>query len=397
MRACELRSKNSEGIFAPHFDLKRYKLIKEVLNGNFPKKQVTKMTSDQLEQFVLNLVKHTCVEVGAKNLSKVKEKPVWWPSDVLIRKPLNKDRKMETKQFRDTLKQLVQNCCNFFKGNNEKWLPPVNTWVNDENFDIDTVKSLKRSVPDESDSEHLRHKSKIIFSKSDPVIYVPNISSNSICCSADTVVSNQTEIYTDISVKEEPPNQIGFLKSFNLGLNNNDCPKPEVANFSRPIKFQNCHNIPLSSDIGKSMIKRENYGVPDYVTNRKLERLEWYVNKEIPRFVEVKYENSYVQNSKENEHFYKFPKRQFCQPRGNLAYQDFIFKLCKPLNVVLKRENLLGLKNKLDSLKVVEISRLSKDILNRHVCKKFKVVLKQSHIQNRNSKRRNLRLRNIIK
>lgn len=383
MRACELRGKNSEAAITPYVDPRKYKLVKEVLSGTFPKRQVSRMSYDRLEQFVLNLVKHTCVDVGAKNLSMIKEKPKWWPRDVLIERP---DSKQQVKQFRLTLKQLIVNCCNFFKNTGHTKL-----WINDENFDVIKVNGVRprKSGCDTSNSTSI--KLKTLSTKNICVVSVPKIVPELFSFSQDPCFLDGSE---EITV--DPVDQAGFLKCFDLVLNNNALPKPEAPSFSRPIKFLNYPQIPLSSDIGKSMMERENYNVPEFVAMRRLERQEWYVNKEIPRISQCNYEVSFVPNNKFN-HIYKFPKKQFHQFHGNYHYRTFLFKLCRPLIVLVENEDLIEKKRKLDSFKVsVKVPKLKTVQLKKYLCREARVVLRKTMISSKsNFKCKELRPRNI--
>lgn len=76
---------------------------------------------------------------------------------------------------------------------------------------------------------------------------------------------------------------------------------------------------------------------------RRLERTEWYTNKEAPKVVEVDYDTG---GYKEPEHFhiYKMPKRQNYQKRRSLHDPEFLARFCTPLSVVLERLDLSKIK-----------------------------------------------------
>lgn len=361
--------------FTPSDNSKFTRLIGEVFSGHFPASDVSKMNLASLEKFVLRLVEYSSANMSAKTLSRIKckDKPKWWPSDVLIEECNTKEK---IKEFRITLKQLVLNCCNFFKAYNITWLPNTKSWINDENFDI--ARGVKRGVNEVYHSSSQNKRRKTLLSKNFTAD-VPNESANIFSDLPDITLFD--DHYDEPPVDSDPVDQVSFLKLFNLGLNNNMVIKNERPIFSRQVKFHNCPHIPLSSDTGKLMMKNENYSVPEYVTTRKLERVEWYVNKHIPKVIDTKYEISFVPNKCKVKHFYKFPKRQLHQVKGNHIYSEFLFKLCKSLIVIIKNEDLLAKKRELDSYKLsVTLSRVPKQILNKHLCNDVVVMLNKKQV-----------------
>lgn len=360
----------------PSDNTKFKRLISEVFSGNFPASDVNRMNLASLEKFVLRLVEHTSNDMSAKTLSRIKckDKPKWWPSDVLLEDCNTKEK---IKQFRLTLKQLVLNCCNFFKTYNVTWLPDTKTWINDENFDV--VRGIKRNINEVYHSAHASKRRKTLFSKNFTAD-VPNESANTFDDPSETNFIYKFDII-EPPVETEPLDQVGFLKLFSLGLNNNSVVKMDTPLLSRQIKFLNCPHIPLSSDAGKLMMKNENYSVPDYVTARKLERVEWYVNKNIPKFNDNKFEISFVPPKYTSRHRYKFPKRQLHQVRGNSFYNNFLLKLCKSLVIVIENENLIVKKQQLDSLNIsVTVPRVSQKDLKKHLCNDIVVQIKKEPI-----------------
>lgn len=350
------------------------RLITEVLNGNFPARDVSKMNLAVLEKFVLRLVEYTSVEMSAKTLSRIKckDKPKWWPSDVLIEECNTKDK---IKEFRSTLKQLVLYCCNFFKTYTITWLPNTKTWINDENYDV--VRGIKRSGNEIYHPSHNSKRRKTLLSKNFTAD-VPNESANVFDDSCDTKLFCN---FIEPPVESEPLDQVGFLKIFSLGLNNNTGIISDRPLYSRQLKFQNCPQIPLSSDTGKLMMKNENYSVPEYVITRKLDRVEWYVNKQIPKVIDIKYEICFMPLKAVATHFYKFPKRQMPQIRGNSAYNDFLSKLCKCLVVVVENEDLVAKKKHFDSFKIsVTVPRVSGNSIKQHLRKDILIQIKQEPV-----------------
>lgn len=352
------------------------RLVSEVFSGNFPASDVNKMNIASLEKFVLRLVEHTSTEMSAKTLSRIKckDKPKWWPSDVLIEDCNTKEK---IKQFRITLKQLVVNCCNFFKTYNVTWLPNTKSWINDENFDV--VRGIKRSGNEVYHPSHANKRRKTLLSKNFTAD-VPNESANTFGDPSETKLFCELDVI-ESPIDPDPLDQVSFLKLFSLGLNNNIIAKTGRPIFPRIIKFLNCPHIPLSSDAGKLMMKNENYSVPDYVTARKLDRVEWYVNKHIPKIADIKFEISFVPPKYTSRHFYKFPKRQLHQVRGNYAYNEFLIKLCKSLVVVIENEDLFLKKKQLDSFKIsVTVPRVSEKILKKHLCNDVVIQIKKEPV-----------------
>lgn len=340
------------------------RLITEVFSGNFPANDVNRMNLAVLEKFVLRLVEHTSADMSAKTLSRIKckDKPKWWPSDVLIEDCITKEK---VKQFRTTLKELIVNCCNFFKTYNVTWLPNSKSRINDENFDV--VRGIKRGGNDVYHPSHTSKRRKTLLSKNFTAD-VPNESANIFDDISEAKIRSNC---SEPPVESDPLDQVGFLKLFSLGLNNNAIVQTEQPVFSRLLKFHNCPHIPLSSDAGKLMMKNEKYSVPEYVITRKLDRVEWYINKQMPRVGDIKFEITYVPPKYTYSHLYKFPKRQLHQVRGNHAYNEFLFKLCKSVVIVIKNEDLLAKKKILESCKMcVTVPRVSENIIKQHLCSK---------------------------
>ncbi|KAG5863642.1 hypothetical protein JTB14_015967 [Gonioctena quinquepunctata] len=347
----------------------RFRLLKEVLSGNYPEKSVSKMNVNSLEAFVLRLVDFTSVKASAKTVTTIDHtnKPKWWPSDVLIKKSL--DNKESTKIYRGSLKQLIINCCEFFRDYKQQWLPLYKSIVFDENFDV-KVKGEKRKSKD-SYSNNLNNKKRrtLLHPKKDSVA-VHHISLPFV----------RIPTYEPVEfIASKPLNQAEFLGLFRLGLNNNGIPKEiQVPNYSRVVKLQNCPHIPLSSDIGRAMIKRENYGVPEYVNERKLERLEWYVNKDNVKVVDNKYEISFDKSKDISTHVFKFPRKRYHQVN---SLTNFLCNNIKSLKVVLKNEDLIARKKQLDVFRVkVKVPKLSGRLLKKHLCKEAKVVLENKQV-----------------
>lgn len=183
----------------------------------------------------------------------------------------------------------------------------------------------------------------------------------------------------------KPVNQTEFLNYFELSLNNNDIPKAtQVPNNSRVIRLQNCPHVPFSSNVGQLLMKKENCSVPDNVTERKIDRIEWYINRESPNPKTVQnlnYETSYVPNKNYTEHDFRFPKRQYHQVLGNRHYTKYIYGICKPLDIDVENDDLVELKAKYDKLKMkVKVNKLSAKQLKKYVCKEAKIVIEKKKI-----------------
>ncbi|EFA03387.1 hypothetical protein TcasGA2_TC013373 [Tribolium castaneum] len=137
--------------------------------------------------------------------------------------------------------------------------------------------------------------------------------------------------------QEQDSPQHKFLRYFRLAAATPK--KPAAAPLPPGAKLAVCTHIPFSSDVGRLMAAREQHSMSEELKLRRLERSEWYTNKEGPKPGEVEYE---VGGYKEPEysHKYKFPKRQFHHKRRSLHDAEFLARFCTPLSVVVERLNL---------------------------------------------------------
>lgn len=350
------------------------KAFSDVIKGKFPEDAVKRMTIYKLRGFVVDLVKYTSAKAGKRSVSVVnrKNKPRWWPRDVLFEfDSLFND--VKSKEFRVTLQQVVEKCCEFFRNKpfERIWLSTNRTesvWINDENFDSVKTRGVKRKK-DITEANSVKRK-KTLTSKNESAVQVQVINR------PVKAVVYLHDIFK-VPKKPESPTQQQFLKSLGLIFNNNyRVPASTVPHVSKLIKLHNCPNVPISSDVGKAIIKRENYTVPEDSTTKKIERLEWYVNRSPPKKTPQHYEVTYVDNKVSDLHIYKFPKKQFHQRDVDKLYTNFLLKLCKPLYVVVKQDDLTSKKKYCDSFNVtVSLRRLSVGQLNKYLCKNFKICL----------------------
>lgn len=152
-----------------------------------------------------------------------------------------------------------------------------------------------------------------------------------------------------VKIKEEPVTQEAFMGE--LGLAQTASPEELTTNTSPKtaihptIKFNNGLNgrIPFSSDYGRHIVKRDRHFVPDCVTHRRLERLEWNLREcetpPPPRNAIGDYEVTYEPKKREYVRNYRFPKRQFWQKAWGVKEQ-FARYLCRPVTVEVERMDL---------------------------------------------------------
>ncbi|XP_072383177.1 uncharacterized protein [Diabrotica undecimpunctata] len=342
------------------------KIFQEVISGNYPAHNVNKMNISRLKHLVVRLVEFTSIQVSAKIRSPISETNLTnnWSldSDVLV--PKLQNNKKNYKEFRSSLKRVVIDCSDFFKTCTLQWPPHGKSFENDENFDFIQTKAEKRKLRNSYSESNVSKRRKILLPctekkfTSEP--YIPL----SRCIPGPQEPS-------------KPLSQSEFLGTLKLNLNNNEIPKPQVPNSSRPNRLQNCPNIPFSSDLGQFLIKLENHKVPSSVSERKLDKLQWYINKNSQPMTNVPFEVNYCQNKKNNNHKYKFPIRQYHQLLGDHDFENFKYKLCKPLTVKLQNEDLVSLKKHYNKFKMkVRVKRLTESQIKSVVAKKPKVEKK---------------------
>ncbi|XP_057661146.1 uncharacterized protein LOC130896829 [Diorhabda carinulata] len=309
------------------------RIFKEILNGNYPAQLVNKMNMRVLERFVVRLVEYTSSWAGAKTQSTQSNNVStsnWWS----LVEDLQVEKKQNKKEFRHNLKKILVYCSEFFQSYNNQWLPDSPPWINDENFDIIFARKRKKEYPCEVPPAKKRKKLLSLVEKDEEPLV------------------NSKKYSPSSTQSTEPLSQTEFLGILKLGINNNEIPKPFISSFIRPNRLSNCPHIPFSSDIGQLMIKKENVTVSSYVKERKLDRLEWYLNKDCSSITDSNYKLAYVPNkTTANEHFYNFPVKRYHKYR-DVQFQIFIHSLCKPLTVLLRNEDLPSLKKQYDKYKV---------------------------------------------
>lgn len=317
--------------------------LQQVLNGDFPREALRKMNRKRLEKFVLQLVECSS-DVGAKDAKdftglyrglclKEINKPEWWPSERIISQSLTTDGKY----FMELMRFLVYKCCEFFKKPSENLNTEAFVTENDENS-----RGVKRKCCEPSCSE-IPSKRRTLMPQN-----VTSKSSESI--EKETIIKNPVIQLKDIFYKPKPKvlTQDAFLNIF--GLQNtfdHDIEDPVVpAVLSSSIKFNSCSVIPFSSDLGLELMKRDNHNCPEALKSRRLEKLEWYVNKTPPRYNEITYEVTYQEKKDTTFRSYKFPKRQIWQHPGDMIFQKKAL-FCQRLTIVLIRQDLEALQKKL--------------------------------------------------
>ncbi|XP_066147394.1 uncharacterized protein [Euwallacea fornicatus] len=310
-------------------------LLNQVLKGHFPEMAVRKMNRDYLERFVLKLVKYSS-NVSSEEpkdfaalcrslFLKEAEKPEWWPSEQVISKTLTSDGKY----IMTLLRFLVYKCCEFFKKPSEN----LNTELHVTEVDLKQRVNRKRKLSDDDGAIPIKRRTLLPRS----------------CCkqkkSSENLRKMLPQPVADLRVilhKPQALNQNEFLRLFKLestsSLIQEDTPNSSLITNS--IKFNTCSQIPFSSDLGMELIKRDNHICPEVTKSRKLDRLEWYINKVPLKAVEVcSYEVTYQEKKGLTYRYYKFPKRQIGQHPGDIAFQTkTIFS--RLLKVTLVRHNL---------------------------------------------------------
>lgn len=316
-----------------------------VLNGDFPEECVKNMSRKKLENLVLKLVQcsskmETRSSKDFRGLYKslcLKQfnKPDWWPSEKIIEQSLTSDGE----HLMQVLRFLVYKCCEFFKKPNETFNLNDSAFVNDEN-----CLGLKRP------------KSHCLRQTRRPTLKPKNIKTGGIFpLNGDNKLNKYPIIpLRDIFYcpKANPPRQETFLTHFGLqNVSLNFTEEKIHCLTSTSIKFVNCPVIPISSDLGRQLMKRDNHYFPDNLKERKLERTEWYLNKVGVHNIEIKYENTYQERKETTLHMFKFPRRQMWQYPGDSEYYKRKL-LSKNLKVKVARENLELLKIKIQNKKL---------------------------------------------
>lgn len=349
-----------------------------VIRGKFPKDAVKKMNIYQLQDFVVKLVKYTSANGGTRSVcvNNHKNKPSWWPRNILFEFDALSSKE-KSNEFRVTLQQLVIKCCEFFRNTpfEQIWLPLNRTGaarINDENSVKTRGVKRKRNVTEVSSVK----RRKTLTPKNESALRVQQAINTPV-----KAVVYLCDIFK-VPKKPEPPTQQQFLKSLGLTLNNNY--KVSTSTFpqlSKIIKLHNCPHVPISSDVGKAIIKRGSYVMPDYSTAKKIERLEWYINRNPPKRTPQHYEITYVDDKVSDVHIYTFPRKQFHQSNQNELHSTILLNHCKPMSVVVVRDDLISKKKYLDNFKVnVSLQNLSIEQLNKYVCKNIQIRLTRTTV-----------------
>ncbi|CAH0556587.1 unnamed protein product [Brassicogethes aeneus] len=331
--------------------------LKDVLNGSYPKNKITKMDVYDLELFVTKLVQCT-KQIVSKTLGKeVNEKPSWWPTALELQYmelcKAQKKRKIKA----TILQRLVIKCSKYFKKYACNYNSVGEIFVNDENICI-TKKNRKVN-------QSTKNKLRINKGKNDMI--------------ANRYPIIKLEDILRKPTARKPVTQNNFLNYFGLLPSSTEKEiKPDQYTFpSHPIKIHNSHHIPLSSDLGQMLLKRENHQLNETVLSRRLERVEWYINKAVPK-EDAKYEPlQSIPALPKHCHQYRYPKRQYHQ-----VYKDNNKKLqlCKPLKVVLKKCDFSSMKKKC----LVKLERISN-------AKRKSLVVKLEKIEQCSSIKKKLR------
>lgn len=299
-------------------------LQERVFTGNFPKKAVSKMNRSRLERFVLQLVESTsgvsadeaqdfeglCRRLFLKEV----DKPLWWPSDQIIAKTITPDGKY----LMGLLKFLVYKCCEFFKKprenlNTEAFVTQVDQNVrkskrklsaqySEKTFVSDVTPVKRRTLLPRNNSVQVINKSILSEIKS-PVIKLPDI------------------LYKPKSLDQDQFLKLFQLKSISSPIRENLSPLP-LSSFGA-LKFNMCTHIPFSSDLGMELMRRDSHNCPDITKSRKLDRLEWHINKpDTNTHSDISFPVTYQEKKNMTFHTYKMPKRQHYQQPGQFYYGE---------------------------------------------------------------------------
>lgn len=128
-----------------------------------------------------------------------------------------------------------------------------------------------------------------------------------------------------------------FMSMFELDTPDNTNRKSAAeVKTTHPIKLTKTVAIPFSSIYGRKLLLRERHCLPEDVALKKIERTDWYLNRDAPRC--TNHDSPVVTYDKRSQYTrtYRYPKRQFYQKHKSLK-QHFLEYVCKPVCVRLER------------------------------------------------------------
>ncbi|KAL3280678.1 hypothetical protein HHI36_003915 [Cryptolaemus montrouzieri] len=169
----------------------------------------------------------------------------------------------------------------------------------------------------------------------------------------------------DILSTQGSTSKSDFMGYFGLYMTNSEKPNQlESMSNSNTVKLAQASNLPISSDLGIHIAARENHVLPEAFKLRKIERYEWYINKPFEKREEtVEYPITYVDRTIKNI-------------QSNVEYSGKIAqlaKLCKPLFVNVKQENLLKRRKQL--LKNARQRKLRRRKAQLKKCRNLKIIV----------------------
>lgn len=302
-------------------------LQERVFTGNFPKAALSKMNRPRLERFVLQLVESTS-GVSANEAQdfeglcrrlflKEVDKPQWWPSDQIIFRTITPDGRY----LMDLLKFLVYKCCEFFKKPKEN--------LNTEVFVTQVDESLRRSKrklhslhsAESYDSEFTPAKRRRTLLPRNYSAQVNKKNSEILSQIKSPVINLQDILYKPKSLDQGQFLKLFKLKSISSPITENLSGLPWTSYSS--VKFNMCTHIPFSSDLGMELMRRDNHTCPEITKTRKLDRLEWHLNKpSMNPEPASSFPVSYQEKKNTTFHTYKMPKRQHYQQPGQFYYEE---------------------------------------------------------------------------
>ncbi|XP_019874830.2 uncharacterized protein LOC109602826 [Aethina tumida] len=298
-----------------------------VLNGGYPKNEIVNMDLYDLELFVDKLIVYTNKLLPKSVGQDVNNRPKWWPNALEFDSFYAKNGVKKRRPKASILQKLVIKCSRFFKkySYNYKTCQPFN----DENS-CRTANLQKKGASNKPNQPLVRRNLRLRKMKKIecPIMKLPIVR------------------LEDIMKPPAPLNKEQFLKKFNLVPDNKQSvsnPPSQPPSISQSVRLRTTINIPLSSEIGKKLLKRENHQVPQDVILRRLERVEWYVNKNNnePSMSSTTLRPS-IPQAPDYCHTYKFPKRQHHQ----MKHYHKLLNFCRPVSVVLECCNMHKLKER---------------------------------------------------
>lgn len=296
----------------PNLDLQE-----RVFTGNFPKEAVSKMNRQRLERFVLQLVESTS-GVSANEAQdfeglcrrlflKEVEKPQWWPSDQIIYRTITPDGRY----LMGLLKFLVYKCCEFFKKPKEN--------LNTEVFVTQVDENLRRSKRKLHSAETYTPAKRRTLLPRNYTAQVNKKNSEILSQIKSPVIKLQDILYKPKSLDQGQFLKLLELKSISSPITENLSPLTSYGS----VKFNTCTHIPFSSDLGMELMRRDNHTCPEITKTRKLDRLEWHLNKPSMNTESASsFPVSYQEKKNTTFHTYKMPKRQHYQQPGQFYYGE---------------------------------------------------------------------------